>query len=92
MAFGFEGPELQPSERLWPLSNEGVANRFFEDIEGLEQALVERCVASSARAPQPFRVRRGWTERRRCGLKANSPWRGGKPTALSWIFRLSAIR
>ena len=31
-------PELQPSERLWPLSNEGVANRFFEDLEGLEEA------------------------------------------------------
>ncbi len=38
-------PELQPSERLWPLSNEGLANRFFEDIEGLEEVLVERCVA-----------------------------------------------
>jgi hypothetical protein len=30
---------------VWPLSNEGLANRFFEDIEGLEEALVERCVA-----------------------------------------------
>ncbi len=38
-------PELQPSERLWPLSNEGVANRYFEQIEELEEALVERCVA-----------------------------------------------
>jgi transposase len=38
-------PELQPSERLWPLSNEGVANRFFESIEELEEALVKRCVA-----------------------------------------------
>ncbi len=37
-------PELQPSERLWPLSNEGVANRFFEEIEELEEALIERCV------------------------------------------------
>jgi len=39
-------PELQPSERLWPLANEEVevANRFFEEIEELEQALVERCV------------------------------------------------
>jgi transposase len=34
-------PELQPSERLWPLSIEGVANRHFEEIE----ALVERCRA-----------------------------------------------
>jgi transposase len=38
-------PELQPSERLWPLSNEGVANCYFEEIEELEEALVERCVA-----------------------------------------------
>jgi transposase len=38
-------PELQPSERLWPLSNEAVANRHFETIEELEQALSERCVA-----------------------------------------------
>jgi transposase len=38
-------PELQPSETLWPLSNEGVANRHFEEIEGLEEALIERCIA-----------------------------------------------
>ena len=38
-------PELQPSERLWPLSNEGVANRYFEEIVELEEALGARCVA-----------------------------------------------
>ena len=38
-------PELQPAERLWPLSNEGVANCYFEEIEDLEEALVERCLA-----------------------------------------------
>ncbi len=38
-------PELQPSERLWPLSDEAVANRHFEGIEDLEEALVRRCVA-----------------------------------------------
>jgi transposase len=43
-------PELQPSERLWPLSNEGVANRHFGRIEELEEALVERCVSLSDRA------------------------------------------
>ena len=36
-------PELMPAERLWPLTNEGVANRLFEEIEELEEALVERC-------------------------------------------------
>lgn len=40
-------PELQPAERLWPLSNEGVANRYFEELEELEEALIERCVALS---------------------------------------------
>jgi hypothetical protein len=38
-------PELQPAERLWPLSNEGVANQHFEDMDDLEEALIERCVA-----------------------------------------------
>ncbi len=40
-------PELQPSERLWPLTNEGVSNRYyFEEIGSLlEGALIERCVA-----------------------------------------------
>jgi hypothetical protein len=36
-------PELQPSERLWVLSDEGVANRHFEGLEEMEEALVERC-------------------------------------------------
>ncbi len=37
-------PELQPAERLWPLTNEAIANRLFEEIEQVEEALVERCV------------------------------------------------
>jgi transposase len=37
-------PELQPAERLWPLTNEALANRLFEELEELEEALVERCV------------------------------------------------
>ena len=28
-------PELRPSERLWPISNEGVANRYFDILEEL---------------------------------------------------------
>jgi transposase len=38
-------PELQPSERLWALSDEAVANRHFERIEQMAEALVRRCVA-----------------------------------------------
>ncbi len=37
-------PELQPAERLWPLSNEALANSLFEKIEQIEQALLHRCV------------------------------------------------
>ena len=37
-------PELQPAERLWPLINEAIANRLFEEISEIEDALVERCV------------------------------------------------
>jgi hypothetical protein len=38
-------PELQPTERLWPLTNEAVANRPFESLDELEEVLIERCVA-----------------------------------------------
>jgi hypothetical protein len=37
-------PELQSAERLWPLTNEAVANGLFEEIEELEETLAERCV------------------------------------------------
>ena len=37
-------PELMPAERLWPLTNEAVANGIFEEIEEIEEALIERCV------------------------------------------------
>ena len=37
-------PELQPSERLWPLLREPVANADIADIDMLEDLLVARCV------------------------------------------------
>ena len=37
-------PELQPCERLWPLSNEGVANEAFQSLDELEEAQVQRCI------------------------------------------------
>jgi hypothetical protein len=40
-------PELQPAERLWPLTNEAVANGLFEEIEQIEEALMERCVETA---------------------------------------------
>jgi transposase len=37
-------PELMPAERLWPLTNEALANRVFEEIGEVEEALVGRCL------------------------------------------------
>ena len=36
-------PELQPAERLWSLSDEGLANKHFVDLEALMEAQAERC-------------------------------------------------
>ena len=36
-------PELQPAERLWPLTNEPIANRSFETLDELEEILFQRC-------------------------------------------------
>ena len=36
-------PELQPAERLWPLTNEVVANQTPQSIEELEELLMVRC-------------------------------------------------
>lgn len=35
--------ELQPAERLWPLTNEPLANRTFENLDELEAVVFERC-------------------------------------------------
>lgn len=36
-------PELQPSEQIWPLLHEPVANRNFEDLDELEETLCDAC-------------------------------------------------
>lgn len=36
-------PELQPAERLWPLTNESIANESFTCLEQLEKLVFERC-------------------------------------------------
>jgi transposase len=36
-------PELQPSERLWPLTNESIASRWFPSLDALEEAHMQRC-------------------------------------------------
>ena len=41
-------PELNPTERLWTLVREGVANRDFDSLDELEQAVCTRCQTISA--------------------------------------------
>jgi transposase len=36
-------PELQPAERLWPLTNEPLANRVFDSLDELQEVQAERC-------------------------------------------------
>ncbi len=47
-------PELQPAERLWPLTNEPLANRAFANLAALDAVLATQCVRL---ADQPARVR-----------------------------------
>jgi len=41
-------PELNPSERVWPLVKEGVANRAHESMDELERKVCSRCQKISA--------------------------------------------
>jgi transposase len=41
-------PELNPSERVWPLVKEGIANRAHESLEELEQKVCSRTQKVSA--------------------------------------------
>ncbi len=36
-------PELQPAERLWPLTNEVIANHSPHNLKELEELLIFRC-------------------------------------------------
>jgi hypothetical protein len=36
-------PQIQPAERLWPLTNEPIVNQYFETLEELDEVLAERC-------------------------------------------------
>lgn len=47
-------PELQPCERLWPLTNEAIANRRFATLDKLQEVQAERCVIL---ADEPLRLR-----------------------------------
>jgi transposase len=45
-------PELNPSERVWPLVKEGVANRAHERLDELEQKVCSRSVPKKSRRGQ----------------------------------------
>ena len=36
-------PEIQPAERLWPLTNEPIVNEYFETLDDLNEVLGQRC-------------------------------------------------
>ncbi len=36
-------PEIQPAKRLWPLTNEPIANEYLETLDDLDEVLAERC-------------------------------------------------
>ena len=38
-------PELQPAERLWSWTDEGMVNRHFDTLDELEEVMVNRCQA-----------------------------------------------
>jgi len=36
-------PQIQPAERLWPLTDEPLVNQYFETLDELDEVLAERC-------------------------------------------------
>ena len=56
------GPELQPAERLWPLANEGVANKLFETLEALEEAMARRVLARRGEVVRALTLFHWWPQ------------------------------
>lgn len=50
-------PELQPAEKLWPLTNEPLANQHFATLADLEAVQVARCETLAAAMTEPVRGR-----------------------------------
>jgi transposase len=53
-------PELQPAERLWPLVDEPVANRYFATLDDLDVVVAERCRRLDAATIRPHTAFHGW--------------------------------
>jgi hypothetical protein len=45
-------PELQPTERVWPLVRESIANTSLPDLDALEERLAARCRKVAAQPEQ----------------------------------------
>jgi hypothetical protein len=41
-------PELEPAERLWPLTHEPLAHRHFRDLDARQAVQEQRCVTLPA--------------------------------------------
>jgi transposase len=41
-------PELQPAERLWPLTNEPLANRHFPALDARQDVQAHHCLTLQA--------------------------------------------
>jgi len=41
----WKSPELQPAERLWPLTDEVIANQACDSLDALEEVTAQRCRA-----------------------------------------------
>jgi hypothetical protein len=87
-------PELQPAERLWPLTNEAVANRSFATLKELDEALGKRCctlaglpeLSKRRLAVTAFRYSRQPRDARPSSSRAatarvRGPWSGPRPCA-----------
>jgi transposase len=49
-------PELQPAERLWPLTNEPLAHPHVQDLDALQTVQAQRCLTLQA-LPEVIRAR-----------------------------------
>ncbi len=55
-------PELQPAERLWPLTREGVANQLFATLQDLEDAVARRVVQLGEQVVQALTCYHWWPQ------------------------------
>jgi transposase len=55
-------PELQPAERLWPLVDEPLVNRYFATLDELDETVAERCRRLDAATIKPHTNFHWWPQ------------------------------